>query len=257
MFNRSSWEQLILAFSAIHRLSFTYCENNHNKLLPALLQRKHNSSAAAWMRCSYFLTISLALKGNLEQLLCGFIIKRKWLDMLTWWMSEISALKTEWHSCRACAASFSSSALARLKPFQGNYFNKNTFLLTEYFQLIANESSRVNWMFNSIHLFSNKNFKVIFYEQQWILVIDWPISLLCWQEQAQCRDSRSTISGRGGVGAYDYLGRPVLHNNSRRGRDRLLDRDEESRLRVESYVRNSNMSLVSIYRGKSRPDFSK
>lgn len=209
------------------------------------------------MRCSYFLAISLALKGNLEQLLSGFIIKRKWLDMLTWWMSDISALKTEWHSCRACAASFSSSALARLKPYEGNYFHKNTFLLTEYFQLIANESSRVNRMFKSIHLFSNKNFKVIFYEQQWILVIDWPISLLCWQEQAQCRDSRSTISGRGGVGAYDYLGRPVLHNNSRRGRDRLLDRDEESRLRVESYVRNSNMSLVSIYRGKSRPDFSK
>lgn len=103
----------------------------------------------------------------------------------------------------------------------------------------------------------NKNFKVIFYEQQWTLVIDWQFSLLCWQDQAQCRDSRSTISGRGGTGAYDYLGRPVLHNNSRRGRDRLLDRDEESRLRVESYVRNSNMSLVSIYRGKSRPDFSK
>lgn len=66
-------------------------------------------------------------------------------------------------------------------------------------------------------------------------------------EQAQCRDSRSTISGRGGVGAYDYLGRPVLHNNSRRGRDRLLDRDEESRLRVESYVRNSNMSLETRF----------
>lgn len=88
-------------------------------------------------------------------------------------------------------------------------------------------------------------------------MIDCPIALLCLQEQAQCRDSRSTISGRGGVGAYDYLGRPVLHNNSRRGRDRLLDRDEESRLRVESYVRNSNMSLVSIYQGKLRPDFSK
>lgn len=81
--------------------------------------------------------------------------------------------------------------------------------------------------------------------------------LLCLQDQAQCRDSHSTISGRGGgVGPYDYLGRPVLHNNSRRGRDRLMDRDEESRLRVESYVRNSNMSLVSIYRGKLRPDFS-
>lgn len=69
---------------------------------------------------------------------------------------------------------------------------------------------------------------------------------LRWQEQAHCRDSRSTLSGgRGGGGAFDYLGRPVLHNNSRRGRERLLDRDEENRLRVETYVRNSTMSLVS------------
>lgn len=69
---------------------------------------------------------------------------------------------------------------------------------------------------------------------------------LRWQEQAHCRDSRSTISGgRGGV-AFDSLGRPLLHNNSRRGRDRLLDRDEENRLRVETYVRNSMISLVSV-----------
>ncbi|XP_051284429.1 nectin-4 isoform X1 [Dicentrarchus labrax] len=70
-------------------------------------------------------------------------------------------------------------------------------------------------------------------------------SLSSLGDQAHCRDSRSTISGGrgGGVGAYDYLGRPVLHNNSRRGRERLLDRDEENRLRVESYVRNSSMSL--------------
>ncbi|KAJ0006325.1 hypothetical protein NQD34_013598 [Periophthalmus magnuspinnatus] len=72
-------------------------------------------------------------------------------------------------------------------------------------------------------------------------------SLSSLGEQAYCRDSRSTISGRGGGGgggAVDYLGRPVLHNNSRRLRERLLlDRDEESRLRVENYVRNSNMSL--------------
>ncbi|KAF3836857.1 hypothetical protein F7725_004321 [Dissostichus mawsoni] len=55
-------------------------------------------------------------------------------------------------------------------------------------------------------------------------------------EQAHCRDSHSTISiGRSGVGAYDYLGRPVLNNNSRRGRERILDRDQENRLRVESY----------------------
>uniref|UniRef100_A0A3Q3Q5Z9 Ig-like domain-containing protein n=1 Tax=Monopterus albus TaxID=43700 RepID=A0A3Q3Q5Z9_MONAL len=60
--------------------------------------------------------------------------------------------------------------------------------------------------------------------------------------QAHVRDSRSTISGGG---AFDYLGRPVLNNNSRRGRDRPLDRDEESRIRVETYVRNSTISLVS------------
>uniref|UniRef100_A0A3P8TJH4 Ig-like domain-containing protein n=1 Tax=Amphiprion percula TaxID=161767 RepID=A0A3P8TJH4_AMPPE len=54
------------------------------------------------------------------------------------------------------------------------------------------------------------------------------------------------VSLRGGIsGAYDYLGRPVLYNNSRRGRERPLDRDEENRLRVETYVRNSTISLVS------------
>ncbi|KAM9424881.1 nectin-4 isoform 2-T2 [Pholidichthys leucotaenia] len=70
-------------------------------------------------------------------------------------------------------------------------------------------------------------------------------SLSSLGEQAQCRDSRSTVSGGrgGGGGAFDSLGRPVLHNNSRRGRERFLERDEESRLRVETYVRNSNMSL--------------
>nr|XP_061816332.1 nectin-4-like [Nerophis lumbriciformis] len=63
-------------------------------------------------------------------------------------------------------------------------------------------------------------------------------------ELAQSRDSRSTLScGRVGGGAYDYMGRPVLHNNSRRGRERPLDRDEESRMRVETYVRDSNISL--------------
>lgn len=72
-------------------------------------------------------------------------------------------------------------------------------------------------------------------------------SLSSLGEQTHCRDSRSTISGgRGGggiSGAYDYLGRPVLYNNSRRGRERLLDRDEENRLRVETFVRNSTISL--------------
>ncbi|XP_056156812.1 nectin-4 [Lampris incognitus] len=67
-------------------------------------------------------------------------------------------------------------------------------------------------------------------------------------EQARSRDSRSTLSGGrggggGGAGGLDYLGRPLLHNSSRRGRERTIDRDEESRLRVESYVRNSTMSL--------------
>ncbi|CAB1428477.1 unnamed protein product [Pleuronectes platessa] len=64
-------------------------------------------------------------------------------------------------------------------------------------------------------------------------------------EQGHYLDSRSSISGGrpGGGGAYDYLGRPVLHNNSRRGRERLLDRDEENRLRVETFVRDSTISL--------------
>ncbi|KAF7658456.1 hypothetical protein LDENG_00012610 [Lucifuga dentata] len=70
-------------------------------------------------------------------------------------------------------------------------------------------------------------------------------------EHAYLRDSRSSISERcgggggegGGGGGLDYLGRPVLHSSSRRVRDRPLDRDEESRLRVETYVRNSTRSL--------------
>ncbi|KAL6118815.1 nectin4 [Pungitius sinensis] len=60
------------------------------------------------------------------------------------------------------------------------------------------------------------------------------------RDQANYRDSRSTISGgRGGGRAFDDLGRPVLYNNSQRWRDRPLDRDEDRRLRVESYVRTS------------------
>uniref|UniRef100_A0A3B5LAF0 Ig-like domain-containing protein n=1 Tax=Xiphophorus couchianus TaxID=32473 RepID=A0A3B5LAF0_9TELE len=64
--------------------------------------------------------------------------------------------------------------------------------------------------------------------------------------QARCRDSRSTVSGGrgGGAPAFDSLGRPSIYNNSRRGRDRPMDRDSETRLRVEQYVRNSNMSLL-------------
>ncbi|XP_076581230.1 nectin-4 isoform X1 [Chaetodon auriga] len=69
-------------------------------------------------------------------------------------------------------------------------------------------------------------------------------SLSSLGEMAHCRDSRSTISGgRGGGSGFDSLGRPLLYNNSRRGRDRLLDKDEENRLRVETFVRNSTISL--------------
>ncbi|KAJ3585411.1 hypothetical protein NHX12_014130 [Muraenolepis orangiensis] len=41
----------------------------------------------------------------------------------------------------------------------------------------------------------------------------------------------------------DHLGRPVLQNGSRRGMGKMLDRDEEKRLRVESYARSSTISL--------------
>lgn len=68
----------------------------------------------------------------------------------------------------------------------------------------------------------------------------------CGQDQAQCRDSRSTLSGGRGGGAFDYLGRPVLHNNSRKTRDRHLDIDEENQLRVETFVRDATMSLVRL-----------
>ncbi|XP_023828939.1 nectin-4 [Salvelinus sp. IW2-2015] len=66
-------------------------------------------------------------------------------------------------------------------------------------------------------------------------------SLSSLGELGRIRDSRSTLVGGGGL---DYLGRPVLNNSSRRGREnRAMDREEENRLRVESYVRNSTMSL--------------
>ncbi|XP_038124403.1 nectin-4-like isoform X2 [Cyprinodon tularosa] len=70
-------------------------------------------------------------------------------------------------------------------------------------------------------------------------------SLSSLGEQARCRDSRSTISGVrvGGGSAYDSLGRPSIYNNSRRGRDRAMVRDDETQLRIEQFVRNSNMSL--------------
>ncbi|XP_062372528.1 nectin-4 [Sardina pilchardus] len=59
------------------------------------------------------------------------------------------------------------------------------------------------------------------------------------------RDSRSTLGG-GGMGV-DALGRPIIYNSSRRGRESRMSREErereESRHRVESYVRNSSASL--------------
>ncbi|CAL8241472.1 unnamed protein product [Merluccius merluccius] len=71
-------------------------------------------------------------------------------------------------------------------------------------------------------------------------------------DQALSRDSRSTLSGGWGGGGgggggggivLDHLGRPALHNGSRRGVCKTLDRDEEKRLRVESFARSSTMSL--------------
>ncbi|XP_076828085.1 nectin-4 isoform X2 [Brachyhypopomus gauderio] len=66
-------------------------------------------------------------------------------------------------------------------------------------------------------------------------------------ERPRSRDSRSTL---GGI-AMDALGRPAIFNTSRRGRERQIDREREresekeaSRLKVESFVRNSHMSLI-------------
>ncbi|KAI4879721.1 hypothetical protein NFI96_013875 [Prochilodus magdalenae] len=63
-------------------------------------------------------------------------------------------------------------------------------------------------------------------------------------DRPRSRDSRSTLGG-----AVDSLGRPVIYNTSRRGRERTMERDREgdrevARLKVESFVKNSNMSLV-------------
>lgn len=75
-------------------------------------------------------------------------------------------------------------------------------------------------------------------------------SLSSLGEQPYCRDSRSTISGgrggeRGGAGAFDSLGRPVLYNNSRRGR--YLDRGEDSRSRLDTYDRCSSVSMETRF----------
>lgn len=42
---------------------------------------------------------------------------------------------------------------------------------------------------------------------------------------------------------YDSLGRPLLSNGSRRGRDKFMDRNGDPQLRVEAFVRNSSLSL--------------
>lgn len=74
----------------------------------------------------YFLieTNFLILKGNFEQLLSDYIIKWQWMDMLTWWMRWMSALKTEWRSY----SSFPSSTLAPLQPYAGQLLNLNYFI---------------------------------------------------------------------------------------------------------------------------------
>ncbi|XP_063043012.1 nectin-4 [Engraulis encrasicolus] len=61
-------------------------------------------------------------------------------------------------------------------------------------------------------------------------------------ERPRSRDSRSTLGG------LDALGRPVIYNTSRRGRESRTSRDlererEEQRNRVESYVRNSTVNM--------------
>ncbi|KAL1271760.1 hypothetical protein QQF64_030776, partial [Cirrhinus molitorella] len=56
-------------------------------------------------------------------------------------------------------------------------------------------------------------------------------------DRPRSRDSRSTLGG------VDSLGRPAIYNTSRRGRDKLMDRNErEARLMMESYEQDSNVS---------------
>ncbi|KAL7876134.1 hypothetical protein AOLI_G00110970 [Acnodon oligacanthus] len=61
-------------------------------------------------------------------------------------------------------------------------------------------------------------------------------------DHPRSRDSRSTLGG-----TVDTLGRPVIYNTSRRGRERTMERERDgdfTRLKVESFVKNSNLSLV-------------
>lgn len=61
-------------------------------------------------------------------------------------------------------------------------------------------------------------------------------------ERPRSRESHSTLGGR------DSLGRPSIYNTSRRGHERMFDREKDripSQLKVESNnAKNSNMSLV-------------
>uniref|UniRef100_A0A9J8D3P2 Nectin cell adhesion molecule 4a n=1 Tax=Cyprinus carpio carpio TaxID=630221 RepID=A0A9J8D3P2_CYPCA len=57
-------------------------------------------------------------------------------------------------------------------------------------------------------------------------------------DRPRSRDSRSTLGG------LDSLGRPAIYNTSRRGREKLMDRNdrESTRMMMESYELDSNMS---------------
>ncbi|XP_026072480.1 nectin-4-like isoform X1 [Carassius auratus] len=67
-------------------------------------------------------------------------------------------------------------------------------------------------------------------------------------DRPRSRDSRSTLGG------LDTLGRPVIYNTSRRGREKFIDRTEResTRLMMESYEMDSNMSqAIEIVRSRN------
>ena len=71
------------------------------------------------------------------------------------------------------------------------------------------------------------------------------------QDRPIYKGSQSTLGGRWGPGPdveVDELGRPVLWSDSRDGlrRTEADGEKEERRRRVESYLKNSNMSLVCV-----------
>ncbi|XP_010788139.1 uncharacterized protein isoform X2 [Notothenia coriiceps] len=80
-------------------------------------------------------------------------------------------------------------------------------------------------------------------------------------EQPIYRGSQSTLGGKwgpsGGVVEVDELGRPVVWQNGRESlRGAELEEKEERRRRVESYLKNSNMSLAQQDEGDgpTQPD---